>query len=134
MSAVLRLIEGDVVASLAGEADSSFDGMLCDPPYELSNDGKASAAWVATLPTKLQARRIRVISGHANRALTFDLNVHPQSMRATGFMGKAWDATKVAGSEIIGAMLAGWPSIVGIELEAEYVQIVRARLAHWANP
>ena len=36
-----------------------------------------------------------------------------------------------AGSEMIGAIKAGWPGVFGIEREAEYVQIARARLAHW---
>ena len=36
-----------------------------------------------------------------------------------------------AGSEMIGALRAGWPYVFGIEREAEYAQIARARLAHW---
>lgn len=36
-----------------------------------------------------------------------------------------------SGSEMIGAELAGWEEIVGVELEAEYAEIARARLAHW---
>lgn len=35
------------------------------------------------------------------------------------------------GSEMIGAALAGWEDVVGIEREAEYAKIGRARLAHW---
>jgi site-specific DNA-methyltransferase (adenine-specific) len=38
-----------------------------------------------------------------------------------------------SGSEMIGCMLAGWPEVIGIEREAEYVQIARARLAHHAK-
>jgi DNA modification methylase len=34
-----------------------------------------------------------------------------------------------SGSEMIGAILAGWPSVTGIEREAEYVEIARARVA-----
>ena len=37
-----------------------------------------------------------------------------------------------SGSEMIGCMLAGWPEVIGIEREEEYVQIARARLAHHA--
>lgn len=37
-----------------------------------------------------------------------------------------------SGSEMIGAMLAGWEDVQGIEGEAEYVAIARARLAWWA--
>lgn len=36
-----------------------------------------------------------------------------------------------SGSECIGAMLAGWETIVGVEREDEYARIARARLAHW---
>jgi len=36
-----------------------------------------------------------------------------------------------SGSEMIGCGLAGWEEIVGVEMEAEYCAIARARLAHW---
>jgi len=36
------------------------------------------------------------------------------------------------GSEMIGAMLAGWEEVVGIERDAEYAEIARLRLAHWS--
>ena len=36
-----------------------------------------------------------------------------------------------SGSEIIGALLAGWDEVVGIELSPEYVEIAEARIAHW---
>jgi hypothetical protein len=35
------------------------------------------------------------------------------------------------GSEMIGAMLAGWDEVEGVELEAEHVRIGRPRLAYW---
>lgn len=38
-----------------------------------------------------------------------------------------------SGSECIGAMQAGWEEVVGIEKEAEYVEIAEARLAHWGQ-
>jgi len=38
-----------------------------------------------------------------------------------------------AGSEMVGAMRAGWTTIVGIEREAEYVEIARARLHRWSQ-
>lgn len=37
-----------------------------------------------------------------------------------------------AGSEMIGALLAGWEHIQGIEFSQEYTEIAKARLAHWA--
>jgi site-specific DNA-methyltransferase (adenine-specific) len=36
-----------------------------------------------------------------------------------------------AGSEMIGAGLAGWTDITGIEMEAEYVAFAQDRLAYW---
>ena len=33
-----------------------------------------------------------------------------------------------SGSECIGAMLAGWEEIIGIEMEQEYVEIAEARI------
>ena len=37
------------------------------------------------------------------------------------------------GSEMIGACLAGWDEVVGIECNAEYLTIAQARLAHWVD-
>jgi DNA modification methylase len=38
-----------------------------------------------------------------------------------------------SGSEMIGALLAGWYEIVGIEMEQEYCEIAEARLKWWAE-
>jgi site-specific DNA-methyltransferase (adenine-specific) len=38
-----------------------------------------------------------------------------------------------SGSEMIGAMLAGWEDVVGIERESEYVEIARKRIEHWKS-
>lgn len=38
-----------------------------------------------------------------------------------------------SGSECIGAALAGWNTVVGVEREAEYAAIARARLEHWTR-
>jgi len=37
------------------------------------------------------------------------------------------------GSEMIGASLAGWEDILGIEQDAEYCELGRARIAHWCS-
>lgn len=36
-----------------------------------------------------------------------------------------------AASEVCGAMLAGWPEVLGLELEADHVAIGQARIAYW---
>ncbi len=38
-----------------------------------------------------------------------------------------------SGSEMIGALLAGWRNVVGIELQQEYVDIAEARLTWWTK-
>jgi hypothetical protein len=38
-----------------------------------------------------------------------------------------------AGSEIIGALQAGWPLVFGIEGDVEYVEIAKARIAAWGS-
>ena len=38
-----------------------------------------------------------------------------------------------SGSEMIGARLAGWDVVTGIERESEYVALAEARLAWWAQ-
>ena len=35
------------------------------------------------------------------------------------------------GSEMIGAHQAGWECVIGVEKEAEYVEIAKARIAYW---
>lgn len=48
------------------------------------------------LPAVLESRRVCVVDDSANRAFTFDLIVHTQSISSVGFMGKAWDGSKIA--------------------------------------
>jgi site-specific DNA-methyltransferase (adenine-specific) len=36
-----------------------------------------------------------------------------------------------SGSEVIGALLAGWDEVIGIEIDDEYRRIAEARIAHW---
>jgi hypothetical protein len=38
-----------------------------------------------------------------------------------------------SGSEMIGALLAGWDEVVGIERETEYVDLARARVGWWVQ-
>lgn len=38
-----------------------------------------------------------------------------------------------SGSEMIGALLAGWDETVGVEMEAEYIPVANARLKYWAT-
>lgn len=38
-----------------------------------------------------------------------------------------------SGSEMIGAILAGWDEVIGIEMEREYCEIANARLEYWAS-
>jgi hypothetical protein len=46
---------------------------------------------------------------------------------------RLWAPFAGSGSEMIGAMQAGWDEIVGIEQNPHYCEIARARLEHWRN-
>lgn len=48
------------------------------------------------LPPVLESRLVRIVDRATNRALTFNLLVHPQSIASAGFMGKSWDGSKAA--------------------------------------
>ena len=48
------------------------------------------------LPAKLETRRVSIVHHGADRALTLDLLVHPQSITSRGFMGHGWDGGKAA--------------------------------------
>jgi hypothetical protein len=36
-----------------------------------------------------------------------------------------------AGSEVCGALLAGWEDVQGIELSEDYARLARARISYW---
>jgi len=38
-----------------------------------------------------------------------------------------------SGSEMLGAILAGWDEVIGIEMEKEYCEIANARLKYWSS-
>ena len=38
-----------------------------------------------------------------------------------------------SGSEMIGALLAGWEEIDGVEMDKEYCKIAEARLKYWTQ-
>lgn len=54
----------------------------------------ASAA--SSLASVLESRRVRVVDHATGGAFSFDLIVHLQSVASMGFMGKAWDGSKIA--------------------------------------
>lgn len=55
-----------------------------------------AGAGASRLPTMLQSRCIRIVDRITGRAVSFNLVVHPQVLASHGFMGKAWDGSKIA--------------------------------------
>jgi DNA modification methylase len=55
-----------------------------------------TSAGASRLPSMLESRRISIVSDFTNRTLSFDLFIHPVILSSKGFMGKAWDGSKVA--------------------------------------
>ena len=55
-----------------------------------------ASATARDLPAMFKALRVSHVFDAAGRAVSFDIIVHPQDITSTGFMGKAWDGSKVA--------------------------------------
>ena len=55
-----------------------------------------TGAGTGGLSAMLEPSRVRVIGGAANRALSFNLLTHKGKIAGKGFMGKAWDGSKIA--------------------------------------
>lgn len=112
-TALIRELYGDDIAEL--EEDTINDGRAksIDNPYQRGETERRNthptikplslARWLATLLLPPDA--------YAPRRL-----LNP-------FSGTS--------SEMIGAMLAGWEQVTGIELEADHVEIARARIRYW---
>ncbi len=82
----------------ASEERISANGakMLCALLLLSGAEFVRAGAATSRLPPVLETRRISIIDVATNRALSFDLVVHPQSIASSGFMGKEWDGSKIA--------------------------------------
>lgn len=70
-------------------------------------------------------------SGPGFHALLCDPPYHLTSI--TERFGKNGSAAAQYGSEVIGASLAGWEEVTGVEMEQEYAEIAEARVKHWLS-
>lgn len=69
----MKLINADCIEAMKAMEDNSIDSIVTDPPYELSNDGKASPNWVlfeTVFPQNAKLDAIR--NGEGNLALFVD--------------------------------------------------------------
>ena len=93
-----------------------FDGILCDPPYHLVSiakrfGGKNFHSTVKPLSlTKYLATLIKPPTG-----------------------GRLLVPFSGSGSEMIGALQAGWEYVEGVELTEEYIPIAEARIKYWLS-
>lgn len=85
-----------------------FDAILCDPPYELGFMGKSWDSSGIAFDKEMWADLLRILKpgGHL-----------------LAFSG--------SGSEMIGALQAGWEYVEGVELTEEYIPIAEARIKYW---
>lgn len=124
-----RIEAASAVGYFAKASTAEREAGLADFPTQLVGDGRATP-----------------IDNPYQRGKTPRKNIHPtikpialNRWLATLLLPPAMYAPRRllvpfagAGSEIIGAMQAGWEEIVGVELEAEHVRIAQARLAFWS--
>ena len=84
----------------------------------ISSDGDDWKEWRSTHPTHKPLKLARYLA-----TLLLPPDAYAPRRILVPFSG--------SGSEMIGASLAGWEYVHGIEQSAEYVEIARARLSHW---
>lgn len=87
-----------------------FDGILCDPPYELGFMGKS---WDSS-------------------GIAFDKDMWADILKLLKPGGHLL-AFSGSGSEMIGALQAGWEYVEGVELTEEYIPIAEARIKYWLS-
>lgn len=106
---------------LTGEAIGTFDGATVDDGRKTPID----KPWLrGTKVRKITHTTLKAISlTRWLAALLLPPEAYAPRRLLVPFAG--------TGSEMIGAMLAGWDHVEGVELEAEHVRIGRARLAYW---
>lgn len=126
------------------ETDGMFEGLGEGPSY--GDDGGASRFY----PRFRYAKKARIAEREAGLFETLDGrdNDHP-TVKPVSLC--RWLATLLlpppresgtrrllvpfsgSGSEMIGAMLAGWDEVVGVEMNADYCEIARNRLRWWGE-
>jgi len=94
-------------------------------------------------PIQVNDGRNKLPDNAFQRGKTFRQNSHPtvKPLKLTEYLAKLLlpptpDAKLLvpfsgSGSEIIGASLAGWSDITGVELNSDYVEIAEKRLVYW---
>ena len=122
--------QGDVLEWLRDLPDNMASGLLSDPPYGLSFMGKR---WDHGVPSaEVWAEAVRnshpTVKPIALAEYLARLIVPPKAHRDDATLLVPFSGS---GSEMIGAMLAGWQHIQGCESEPEYIEIAEARLHHW---
>ena len=128
-----RIISGDVLRFAAHYRGPKFHAVLCDPPYEIGFMGKSwdsrgvsfrvEAGLPPTIPRANHHPTVKPIALTEYLArLILPAAVVGDRRILVPFAG--------SGSECIGALLAGWETIIGVEREDEYVRIARARLEY----
>ena len=88
----LRDLSGASIEHVSADGAFAFLGLAMFSGAQLVRASTRAGG----LPAKLQPYRIRVVDEATDRALAFDLLVHPTSLSSVGFMGKEWDGSKIA--------------------------------------
>lgn len=132
------ILQGDSIEVLKTLEAGSVDALVTDPPYGLNNiteqGGNVSRFFYTTKPTRKE-REAGLDAPNGQRA-----NVHPtvkpiDLMRylcrlITPPQGVVLDPFTGSGSTGCAAALEGF-EFIGIEREAEYVEIAQQRTKHW---
>ena len=127
---------GSILAATRTMLESGSNPVDCVESIRLlqqaTTDGATASALAVVSAALLQLSEVskkgRPGNGHST-VKPIDLMRYLARLIMPSSQGKILVPFAGSGSEMIGALLAGWPDVTGIEREAEYVAIARARVA-----
>jgi DNA modification methylase len=128
------ILHGDCLDLMAEMEPNSVDAIVCDPPYELSFMGKKwDGTGIAFDPATWEAC-LRVLKPGGHLVAFGGTRTSHRMVCAIEDAGFEIRDSLVwlygSGSTGCAAALEGF-DFIGCEREAEYVEIARARVAHW---
>lgn len=119
---MIDIRHGDCLEVLRGMADESVDAIVTDPPYELGFGELGQG------PLPQQTPRVERPQGNHHPTVKPTALMRHLVRLVTPPGGTVLDPFAGSGTTLVAALAEGF-SAIGIEREAEYVEIIRARIA-----
>ena len=132
-----KINHADIKEWAANYDGEPFDAILCDPPYELGFMGKSWDSTGIAFDTDLWKDLLRICKPGAHLlAFSGSRTYHRMAVAIEDAGFEIRDMIEWvygSGSEMIGALQAGWEYVEGVELTEEYIPIAEARIKYWTE-